>query len=61
MSDRSDSIQLGESFEKYMESVSRLHQSNERVIKGYNDLGESWERLANALHSLSGRDRRENR
>lgn len=61
MSKRSESIQLGDSFEKYMDSVSRLQQSNQRVMQGYSDLGETWERLANALHSLSGRDRCESR
>lgn len=61
MSKRGESIQLGDSFEKYMDSVSRLQQSNQRVMQGYSDLGETWERLANALHSLSGRDRDDSR
>lgn len=61
MSKRGESIQLGDCFEKYMDSVSRLQQSNQRVMQGYSDLGETWERLANALHSLSGRDRDDSR
>lgn len=61
MSKRGETMQLGDSFEKYMDSVSRLRQSNERVIQGYSDLGATWQRLAAALHSLSGRDRGESR
>lgn len=61
MSDRSKSIQLAASFEKYMDSISRLRQSNDRMKTSYSELGETWERLATALHSLSDRDRAENR
>lgn len=61
MSNRSESIQLADSFEKYMDSVCQLRQSNERVKNSYSELGETWQRLATALHSLSGRDRGENR
>ena len=59
MSNRDQSIQLSDSFEKYMESVSQLHQSNERMKNSYGELGETWKRLATTLHSLSGRNRGE--